>query len=144
MTHLESITEKIVVAVPEIMEPGFGCKLLPKNVSAFKWADPGDSAVIVRTLEGGESVRIVWSDARISTEELSDFEILGRPIGLADVLRAMPIGIHLKTMGDQTRMVAYDEEGNNSGLEWWDLTQPLSGQSEECHAFLDTILSSNT
>ena len=64
-----------------------------------------------------------------------------RPIRLADVLLAMPLGVHLKTLGEMTRMVAYDEDGELEGLEWWDLTQDdLTKQSPETLAFIGKVL----
>lgn len=61
-----------------------------------------------------------------------------RSIQLADVLRALPIGIYMKTMGDQLRLVFENRDG--SELEWWDLTKLLDEQSPETIAFLDSIL----
>lgn len=61
-------------------------------------------------------------------------------ITLADVLRALPIGIHLKTLGEQTRMIAYDEEGAHEGIEWWDCTTDYDGQTQEVKEFIGSLL----
>ena len=63
-----------------------------------------------------------------------------RDITAADVLRAMPEGIHLTTKGDVIKMVAYDEEGKSLRFGWWYLPLPLHLQSEEALTFLDKTL----
>lgn len=63
------------------------------------------------------------------------------PITLADVLRVIPIGVYMKSLGEQVRFVTYGEEGEElAGIEYWDLTTDLEGQSEETKAFLSKIL----
>ena len=61
-------------------------------------------------------------------------------IALADVLRAMPVGVELTTKGDEITMVAYSEETGFIGVQCWKLPLPLHLQSEEALTFLDKIL----
>jgi hypothetical protein len=74
-------------------------------------------------------------------DTLTDSNEWVKTVHLADVLLAMPVGIHLKTMGEQARIVAYDEEDEHIGLEWWDLkNDDLEKQSPETIEFIGRVL----
>lgn len=66
-----------------------------------------------------------------------------REIRLADVLLAMPPGIYLKTLGEQTRLVVDDRDGpyDRSEATYWDCSRDnLFEQSDETLEFIGKVL----
>lgn len=64
-------------------------------------------------------------------------------ITLADVLRAMPVGIYMKSLGEQVRLVydeATDDETARIDPEYWDLTTDYDGQTQEVKEFIGKLL----
>lgn len=156
MTNLSKLRAAIIEAVPEIVELKPGCQVMLGDY---------DNGVVVAEIgichrhktwagcqnyegleecEYDDGVHIAFvSDEGYSTidkktSDIADYNILGRPITLADVLRAvgMKKSIYLKTLGEQLRLV--DESGGE--LEWWDLTKNLDDQSPETIDFLTSVL----
>lgn len=115
---LKEVSEKIIKAVPEIRELNFGCELKMEysgTVIVFKDEKPYP--------------KIINLDGEIfSTTE--EFEIIGRPITLEDVLRAVD---------NLERIVLMDSLLSDNKTKWI-LGQPLSNQSEETLEWLNKIL----
>lgn len=127
--RLEAIREVVVKAVPEIMELKFGC----------------DVVVALRGKENighrlGTKITSLMSHGAWMTLSFGEYEehemtILGLPVTLEDVLRAMHIGefatresAEIEGMYIQTLCLM------------WNLGQPLDSQSDETIAFLNKIL----
>ena len=135
-TTLERVRAAVIKAVPEIVEVRYGCEIR-------RIADEEDEQTILHVC----GYHPFYFQAKTDTTEgeyldytKSEWEIIGREITFADVLRTMPWGVHLTTTGDDIRMVAYDREGSCLGLEYWKLPLPLHLQSEEVLTFLDKTL----
>jgi len=136
ITTLERVRAAVIKAVPEILELKFGCEI--RRVT-----NEEDVEVILHTAANHPFYFVAKTDntgGRYLDYKKSEWEIIGRDITLADVLRAMVQGVHLTTSGDDIRMVAYDGEGSCLGLGWWNLPLPLHLQSEEALTFLDKTL----
>lgn len=77
----DPIKAKIIELCPDIMELEFGCSLYqPKHKKTL---------VYVGKDNGQFAVKFEGDDRLIIADSISDCEILGRPITLADVLRAI-------------------------------------------------------
>ena len=130
-TTLERVRAAVIKAVPEIVELKFGCELFIQNymASVNLLEDRRGRCWIP---ENGEpnSDFLALGGSLTYFDEKHIKEIIGRDITLADVLRAMPVGVYLKTMCEEARVVIYDEEGETLGVEWWDLALPLHLQEE--------------
>lgn len=124
MTKLQQIKNVIAEAVPEILELKFGCEILRTNY---------DYDTVFATGEDNELYTVDHPEGYDG-----EYEILGRPIQLADCLAA----ISERTTFDYKHIVRadglmFDEEGNQAT---WNLLKPLDGQSEETINFLHGIL----
>lgn len=148
----EKVKSKIIEACSELMELSFGCLVKPKNIEEYKFVDETTTGKIFRYTECGEQseCRVVWDDTRISTEKIKDLKILGHPITLEYVLKALEkifptninsyldISFGIRSNGELTGFQgAY--EFYSTELKW-NLLKPLSEQSPEVILFLYTIL----
>lgn len=130
MANLQKIREACIKANPEIVELKFGCEVRLKVrgdqgviIEALRIPSNGPRGFVYWNKDMGE-VRVLFAD---------DFEILGRPIRLADVLLA------IDTQGKSHHEVNGDECFLCSGL--WNLRQDdLSLQSEETLNFIASTL----
>ena len=109
---MEQLKERIIELVPEIGELKFGCEVLLEN-NVKRTISGSDNRGYYQTLE---------SDLTLVEDGIE--EIIGRPITLEDVLRAI------------------DErwETPRSLLQIWQLGKPLDDQPEEVIDFLKEIL----
>lgn len=129
MTDLEKVRAAIIEAVPEIMELKFGCR--------FKF-NGGPNGVLLNNRECKHSQFLVhWPLLQPKFDRLDwrdmDIEILGRPITLADVLRA--IGIHGKEGVYPPELLAVGHPAR------WNLAKDnLDDQSPEVCDFLTSVL----
>lgn len=133
MNNLQTLKNRIVAVVPEIMELKFGCELYH-----------GIATFYLDMNRNGEIWVLQDNQVKLKNWFIKDIQILGRPITLADVLRA--IG---------NMLIIVDSEGNfykmqmklsdklpklGSHLGTWDLTKDLDGQSEDTIEFLLEII----
>lgn len=167
MTHLEIVKAECVKANPSIMELGFGCYVEISTAAFLKgktleFAPEKSTAIVISYNPGGRLgedycgdelyvYSLDWQCTKwfhdTNTEDPEDAEyikILGREIGIADVLMAIlaqdsanrtnvrlePSGQFMIRRADDTYLLK----------ETWNLSQPLSGQSPECLEFLAGIL----
>lgn len=137
------IREKIVAAVPEIMELKFGCEIKREGASKreFFVGQFGDEFSIVRIDDKG-----AWIPFTIPWPPKSQhFEILGRPIRLSDVLVAIgkqgktfPFSIGF-TRGDFISIIP--ENGTSKQHAVWNCRKDsLDDQSPETLQFIHSIL----
>lgn len=145
MTNIEKIIEACIKANLEIIELKFGCIVKPKDYKQWKWVEKKDTAYILYSYKELGEFKLGWSDSRISTEKVADFEILGRPIRLADVLSV----VQVKVKNNETVMVpsVAGDKGSpiRNMLEWlynnWNLLDDdLNHQSLETQEFIASLL----
>lgn len=164
---LQSVTEKIVKAVPEILNLDTGCKVRIADRAcanhAFDDTIPVESKSMCTVLSYDPGGRIgedyegdtltVWCDQWAITRswgehgwsdddsEIPEYEVLGRPITLEDVLRALIVAVDAKhhPHNPKKRDLEY-QQGTLLICGKWYLGQPLSEQSPETLSFLDSIL----
>ncbi len=136
---LEKVRAKVIEAVPEIVELKFGCRI-QKDGETFALAIEEDKGIFEKTLAG--YWMCVSDDGQaIAVQKGIRIEIIGRPITLADVLRAIPKRMYLKTIGDYTRLVDDGDGYVHHGPVFWDLTRPsLDEQEPEVWEFLLKVL----
>jgi len=129
MNKLTKLKEIIIEAVPEIVALEFGCELKDKD-SELTWIflSQGESR--------GFKYSSIWNSVTGSgLGRHEDFEIIGREIRLADVLRAISRE-KLKKRLDISAFFVYQ-----SGHSLWDLTKnSLDDQSPETIDFLYELL----
>ena len=140
MSTYEKLKALIVKEVPEIMDLKFGC-----DIKVLQNHYVGNIAGITRE---GNPFFIDWTyaspsiiDGRIINEYPNKFEILGRPINLADVLRAIAgadIEVDL-SLGVNGNLFMYNSL-NNLPPVCWDLSKDLQGQNKRVWEFLLEIL----
>ena len=134
MTHLESLTKKLHALLPELRKPSKGCKV--------RWGQ------IVAELAGFSIARCEWlflnEHGNIVPPELrlEDAEILGHPITLEHVMKALD---EIRDPSRQKWLYI-----NQTGRIWsdkhskeiyiWKFGLPLHKQSPELHKFLDDLL----
>ncbi len=135
-SSLEIIRERVVEVVPRIMRLEFGCIFtMSKGKKVFKFMY--DSS----WQENAEGFIYFTGDEDLY-DETWKLEVLGREIQLADVLRAIP---------DRNNNICHIEadgticsRDTTTGMiivhGVWNLSKPLSGQSQETWDFLAGIL----
>lgn len=147
-----TLQERIVKVVPEIMELKFGCKVKIVGGSSFSGRvfDCVDGDMTVQPHPYGEgSLRSNGDSCGSCDFDKGEYEILGRDIQLADVLRAIeetrktdedPILLHVTGEFD-----TYDRKDVLRLLKRvpWDTSLPLHEQSDELGEWLLTILTTS-
>ena len=173
----DPIKAKIIELVPEIVEPRFGCSFVVKKqtpfedlgieegdyISLFDWEFDSQSflrpkkfrtALYVHKSEGAvtdyKNPKVVTVADFDSLLKNGNIEILGRPITLTDVLRAIG-SLTITTRGDEALKI--DTLGNmeyyHSGdimPGWeiapvkWNLTTDYDGQTQEVKEFIGKLL----
>lgn len=157
-TNLEKVRAAVIASVPEIMELTFGCEIRKvfwyktekdKKAGNVDWMETGHheggrEGVIVK--DGRADFLPMWVDYgdqldfSIGPNDIVSFEILGRPIRLSDVLRAISSldlrffdHCHLTLGGTVCLMTGKDI--------YWNLTKDdLNLQSQETIDFLAELL----
>lgn len=129
--NYQKLRERIIEAVPSIMELKFGCEV---RFNAYN----EEFIYLRKSLKGHEIIK--KGGEKISIVSICDIEIIGRPMELRDVLRASlrsksAILTHLLS-GDEL-MIEQEETGKSGD---WDLTKDLEGQSDEVKTFLYELL----
>lgn len=108
-TAYEELVKKIIEAVPEIMEVRFGCLLKPRGGECgfIVLAQTKDHVQVLNTFAmeyehigpDGNPIQWVWKSKGANKEIVTfaeRFEVLGRPITLEDVLRALIASVDQK------------------------------------------------
>ena len=137
MTNLEKVRAKVIEAVPEILELKFGCR-----VSFQRY--PGK--IVYGTIANKTRQFNVLIDGRLTpeTHPKEIFTIIGRPITLADVLRAMKkkqsFWLEKSVCGfpEFKKSIGAFVEGEEKDT--WNLAEDLDHQSEETIKSLVDIL----
>lgn len=137
--HLQVIRQKTIEANPEIVELEFGCEVKSK-AGWLKIITPkftfnphqGTYRAIALLFE-----EMGHREYAISEEDI--YEIIGRPIRLADVLLAMQMenvpGFYINRFGK------FEAKGDyENGAAWNCYKDDLSLQSEECLTFIYNLL----
>lgn len=123
-TKLEIIKEKVIEAVPEIMELKFGCA----------WKDNQADWVYVERFSITTSQKGGWTSVPPDPEQ-----ILGRPITLADVLLTIAFGKTVGFIRTDTGLIEIDQNPSEL-LSLWNLKENLENQSEETIEFLYNLI----
>ena len=143
----DKLREAIIKAVPEIIELKFGCKIENGYASEDNPTRIGYFVEhIFRTARVNPGSHIRLTDGKRKFWEVKKdndkLEIIGRPITLADVLRAIE-----KLNDVHSTIMSYKKTSKMKKvsviidiLRLWNLKEPLSGQSEETIQFLKDIL----
>ncbi len=130
MTHTyESLRAKICEEIPEILDLTFGCRIQIGEDGAY-------DLFVKKTVDG-------YVLATTGTWVDGDPKILGREITLADVLRVIDKdGLVVTTDGNFVQI--YDKVSGgkacNDSEVVWNLSQPLSGQSQEVLDFIGKLI----
>jgi len=131
---MTNLTEKIIEAVPEIMELKFGCEVIVETSKAGL-----QQTVITGWMSDGKYM--TWSFGEKAEKDIK--KILGRPITLEDVLRAIeknpPIEPFFVSITGHFHK-QFENGDMSSTLAKWQLGKPLSEQSPETLQFLERIL----
>ncbi len=156
----DPIKAKIIELCPDLLELKFGCEIQKvfwyktekdKKEGNVDWMQTGHHpdgkrGTIVKDLRHPDYLPM-WVDYgdqlefQIEPDDIVSFEILGSPITLCVVLRAIRVKTGLEIVGNGTS----DPEDsthiliNNEAV--WDLTKDYDQQSEECKQFIGSLLS---
>lgn len=137
MTPLQTLKHAIQVACPEIMELKFGCEV-EYNGKIYSYCGAG-KAPMVFFRENYQGLDVVLP--------LPQYKILGRPIGLSEVLRA--VGSLKKfpfAVDDQGFIWKWDSAGSGNWIPaklTWNLSLPtIDDQKPELWEFVLKILTS--
>jgi hypothetical protein len=152
---LKEVREAIIAAVPGIMKLEFGCEVkttqrgMGKMFYLGHYDGPGHNWLAVYPEKWSPVLERPMYSFGWEKGCVMDWEILGRKIGIADVMRALSEKKFLEHP-DGGRFVARNFYMNAEGqcttdtglvLCSWNLsTDDLSAQSEECVAFIHSIL----
>ncbi len=131
------LKNKIVEAVPEIMELKFGCRVLLE-----------DDVVWTIYESMGDSVGVIHNHERRCPSKNQITKIIGRPITLADVLLALEkthghIAEHLITSSGRFGVISGEDRETGAIHQFscsWDLTKDLDDQSDATKQFLYDLL----
>lgn len=133
--QLQKIREKCIEANPEIMELKFGCRV---EINADEY-DTYFCTIIERDSWSNVKLQIPERDDLWMATDLID-KILGRPIRLADILRAIAenTGIHARSLVFNGEAIYFNSWGRDK---LWNLREDnLTRQSEETIEFIYNLL----
>lgn len=161
---LSAVKAKIVEAVPKIKSINeVGCRILISTLSFtgtdFDGTIPADtkSECVVLSFDSGgfngddydgETLKVWctdWSQCRTWEDEIPEYEIIGRPITLEDVLKKLQdvpqimdsLGL---TVSGRLRFEELFMGRDEPLFAYWELGKPLDQQSHECIAFLHALI----
>lgn len=153
MKNLQAVKDAIVKAVPEIVELKYGCNVVSVKGPRWNSRASGILGMVFRVEKAGAYV--LWQDAQSISPALNErFRVVGRPITLEDVLRAM----QALSNEDDNRHWVVNRHGQfmrdaihesdpvlktYPGVvvkETWHLGKPLHEQSSETIDFIAKIL----
>ncbi len=139
MSPLSQLKEKIYAACPELKEPSFGCR--------FQFPNGGALGTFLNSKEWKRAkflVNLVDLPPHYDELKWDDFEgveLLGKPIELAHVLRAINFKLPSGHWVTTAEYLCFYEADTDNELCIWNLSKDLSGQSPETVQFLLDILS---
>lgn len=132
--HLKTVRDAVILACPDIMELKYGCRI----IHYYDHFDGSHEEESIVTSKNGNEIQVFTKPHSIVTvKEFNeeDFEVLGRPITLANVLSLLV-----------NRKNPYDRTAENkicTTVYSWDLTNDdLNLQSEATLEFLAGVFSS--
>lgn len=134
--NYQKLREKIIETVPKIMELKFGCEV---RFNAYNEV----FVYLRKSLKGNEIIK--KGGERISIVSISDVEILGRPIRLSDVLRALNYRRKLVdekySIDTKGYLTSFDKNWFPKNQVEWNLSiDDLDSQSDEVKTFLYELL----
>ena len=131
MTHEETI-KRIQKLVPSVMALEFGCEVM------YEWENGEKSKMVVVGKIGEDFILTDYQSSFCDDANETNFEILGKPITLAVVLRA----INQKYIESNDVWFVYDlRQTQLSGMERWNLHKDnFNDQSEETKTFIGGLL----
>lgn len=131
MNTLDKLVKKIVVILPDIMDIQFGCEIKHREFTMLV-------SRFYKEMYGNYSMNLVGKDNEFSIQRKSDdtdIKILGRPITLEDVLRAVKEGqFAVSQSGMMFNYMTKEAYGH------WEHGKPLSEQSPDTWDFLDKLI----
>lgn len=132
MTYKDLVKAKVQSLVLEIMELYIGCYVLKKN-----W---GDKPYFVKAIDRIQNKICVGRDEwGMIAWMIEDTEILGRPIQLADVLRAIGMQKDIDACG-----ITLDGQFVDMNYSWmkgkWNLSTDFDNQSDDTIRFIGSLL----
>lgn len=138
--NLTIVREAVIKAVPSIMELTAGCEILNKNINRVFVVDYINmyGECLNGHYKNGNDGIWIWK------KYLGDsFEILGRKIGIADVLKTLEYA-EIAITGDCGWFMTKNLDGGWSyrNEKWNLLSDSLEDQSSECLQFLAGLLDS--
>ncbi len=126
---MEKLKQKIYKLLPDLKELEFGCEI------------EGNHAIVV--LSNNKEVLLFWKKSKTFkwyNIERFEYKIIGKPIGLAEVLRALGE----KYAFEGTGMLLKREFGSDyyscAGMLYWNLKENLDNQSKEVIEFLNKLI----
>lgn len=127
--NLEIVRAAVIKAVPEILELKFGCVLLDTRFPDSLWTYVG--------LRNDKTI-MLWRDkSGYGFGKKEEFEILGRPIRLADCIQAMSVR-YKNVFPNSVHKV--DEELLIPLVEMWNLLDDDLNKNPQCWDFLSELL----
>lgn len=130
---MDPIKQRIIELVPEIMELKFGCQVLFKDI-VFNYVcrgKEGRSPTLMLITPDGERATVV-----IAEMEKMKYEILGRPIQLADVLLAL----QSQTKWDVFVMKNGNIVAMGESSVRWNLLETYDNQTQDVKNFIGRLL----
>lgn len=135
---LEKVRAKIIEAVPEIMEPQIGSRVVWTYQHALNTTarTPVSKEGVILGFHGSTRLVRVHIDHQKSTKDilLDKLHVMGRPITLADVLRTISDPRVIVT----SHRMEFRFEGEAQA--YWDHTKSLDEQEPEVIEFLGKVL----
>ncbi len=133
---LSQIQQAVHKACPELLELSFGCKI--------KYHDDFPMRFIVHENDDNNSIGLYEKNNTVQgIEDIKEFEILGHPIQLQHVLRAMEANVQSVTIECDGNWKLYEslDMWVAQRIKYnWDLTKDLNGQSPETLEFIASLL----
>ena len=138
--QIKTIREACIKANPEIVKLKFGCLITFKtpfsDTGVYQVLEQTDESISCVTIENGEYRMSHFNKDNIPKY---DFEIIGRPIRLSDVLLAIPRSIRERLKIEHSAFGIYVK-----GHELWNLLKDnLEDQSDETISFIHSLLTNN-
>lgn len=140
---IEAIRKAAIKANPEIVELKFGCVIYPNYFVVESYGQEQEEkglGILCLDRDSGFLARVSFYE-----NDMYEREIIGRDIGLADVLMMIEHNWRLKSdgMGDVYKIDLINDQkvlGELRRLRYWDLTKPLYDQSEETIRFIFNLI----
>lgn len=133
--NIEIIREKVIACNPSILELKFGCEMEWKTKEGEKFM------FLDMTHEGVLQVKFPNGTIGLRSAMITDCEILGRPITLADILQTISQNSHPGEVLIYEMNSYFEFFFGDKAQGAWDLRKSFEDQTPECHQFLADLLS---